>query len=121
MNQNVPLVLFISLFIVFVYCCIPLGYALNFLRVDIGQPPAQCFWGVLLTGLQEEFVFIGRLDNLAMSFLSLQALIDSTSGDNALAEEVAVKAIALFDHEEVGSASAQGMPAPASDSIRYSL
>lgn len=51
---------------------------------------------------------MGRLDNLGMSYLSLQALIDSTSRDSALADETAVKAVALFDHEEVGSASAQG-------------
>ena len=59
-------------------------------------------------GLEEEFVFVGRLDNLGMSYLSLQALIDSTSRQDALAEETAVRAVALFDHEEVGSASAQG-------------
>ena len=50
---------------------------------------------------------VGRLDNLAMSYLGLRALIDATS-DAALAEEPAIKAVALFDHEEVGSASAQG-------------
>lgn len=53
-------------------------------------------------------MFVGRLDNLGMSYLSLQALIDSTSRQGALAEETAVRAVALFDHEEVGSASAQG-------------
>ena len=66
------------------------------------QAPACC------AGLEEEFVFVGRLDNLGMSYLSLQALIDSTSRPEALAEETAVRAVALFDHEEVGSASAQG-------------
>ena len=60
------------------------------------------------TGLEEEFVFVGRLDNLGMSYLSLQALIDSTRRQDALAEETAVRAVALFDHEEVGSVSAQG-------------
>jgi len=37
----------------------------------------------------------------------VQALIDG-SGDDALASEPAVKAVALFDHEECGSSSAQG-------------
>jgi aspartyl aminopeptidase len=58
--------------------------------------------------VEDEFIFIGRLDNLGMSYLSLQALIDSTSEPAALANEAAIKAVALFDHEEVGSASAQG-------------
>ena len=66
------------------------------------QGPACC------AGLEEEFVFVGRLDNLGMSYLSLQALIDSTSRPEALADETSVRAVALFDHEEVGSASAQG-------------
>lgn len=123
-------------------------------------------------GVDDEFVFVGRLDNLAMSFCSLQvcllglkcdacrnafrwrdapydilpvthvpacaqravtcrngrasgvrtdvicspvlnpvkraqALIDGC-GDDALEHEAAVKAVALFDHEECGSSSAQG-------------
>lgn len=53
-------------------------------------------------------MFAGRLDNLGMSFCSLQALLDSYSSAAALSEEQHVKAVALFDHEEVGSASAQG-------------
>ena len=36
-----------------------------------------------------------------------QALIDAC-GDEALEHEAAVKAVALFDHEECGSSSAQG-------------
>ena len=62
-------------------------------------------------GGDEEFIFTGRLDNLAMSYLALRALADGyggESGTTALDQEPAVKAIALFDHEECGSASAQG-------------
>ena len=49
------------------------------------QRPACCI------GLEEEFIFVGRLDNLGMSYLSLQALIDSTSRPEALADETAVE------------------------------
>lgn len=44
-----------------------------------------------------------------MSYCCLAALLDSYPTEGHLADESAVKAIALFDHEEVGSASAQGM------------
>jgi len=66
----------------------------------------------VLGGINSEFVFVGRLDNLCMSYLALQSLADACAGDNALAEETGVRAIALFDHEEVGSDSAQGAGSP---------
>jgi len=42
----------------------------------------------------------------------MQALIDSVSAPDALANEHAVRSIAFFDHEEVGSDSAQGAGGP---------
>ena len=60
-------------------------------------------------GARDEFVFSGRLDNLAMSYCSLRAL------ENAAVESIDVNGvmmIALFDHEEVGSSSAQGAGSP---------
>ena len=59
-------------------------------------------------GVENEFMFTGRLDNLGMSYCSLAALLDCYPTEGHLADESAIKAIALFDHEEVGSASAQG-------------
>ncbi|KAI0507925.1 hypothetical protein KFK09_014053 [Dendrobium nobile] len=49
----------------------------------------------------KEFIFSGRLDNLCMSFCSLKALIDSTSFESSLDEEIGVRMVALFDHEEL--------------------
>ncbi|KAF8721012.1 hypothetical protein HU200_023424 [Digitaria exilis] len=66
-----------------------------------------------VAGAMKEFVFSGRLDNLCMSFCSLKALIDSTSTEHSLDHESGVRMVALFDHEEVGSDSAQGAGSPA--------
>jgi aspartyl aminopeptidase len=65
-----------------------------------------------LGGVYGEFVNSGRLDNLASCHASVEALIASCSSAIALRDETAVRAIALFDHEEVGSESAQGAGGP---------
>ncbi|KAJ8436758.1 hypothetical protein Cgig2_030116 [Carnegiea gigantea] len=66
----------------------------------------------IIAGALKEFIFSGRLDNLCMSFCSLKALIDATSSEHSLDDEVGVRMVALFDHEEVGSNSAQGAGSP---------
>ncbi|CAA7400475.1 unnamed protein product [Spirodela intermedia] len=66
----------------------------------------------IIGGAMREFIFSGRLDNLCMSFCSLKALIDSTSSESALDDESGVRMLALFDHEEIGSNSAQGAGSP---------
>ncbi|KAK2971379.1 hypothetical protein RJ640_030345 [Escallonia rubra] len=66
----------------------------------------------VIAGAMKEFVFSGRLDNLCMSFCSLKALIDATSSESSLEDETGVRMVALFDHEEVGSNSAQGAGSP---------
>ncbi|HKP96487.1 MAG TPA: M18 family aminopeptidase [Fibrobacteria bacterium] len=53
-------------------------------------------------GFDDEFVFSGRLDNLAMSHAALEAFCAEGAARDTL------QVAALFDNEEVGSTSAQG-------------
>lgn len=55
-------------------------------------------------GLDDDFIYSGRLDNLAMSHAALEAFCL----EDAVAGHKAIQVAALFDNEEVGSTSAQG-------------
>lgn len=58
-------------------------------------------------GARREFIFSGRLDNLTSCYASLRALV-AASSHASLARETAVRMMVHYDHEEVGSDSAQG-------------
>eukprot|EP01006_Ploeotia_vitrea_P016955 TRINITY_DN47905_c0_g1_i1.p1 TRINITY_DN47905_c0_g1~~TRINITY_DN47905_c0_g1_i1.p1 ORF type:complete len:482 (+),score=286.86 TRINITY_DN47905_c0_g1_i1:102-1547(+) len=58
-------------------------------------------------GAYNEFIFSARLDNLMGTFTCLQALLTSLE-DGSLANDSSIRVFAAFDHEEVGSVSAQG-------------
>src|SRR5690606_23463769 len=53
-------------------------------------------------GLDDEFIFSGRLDNLAMSHAALEAFSTQAPGEGV------IQVAALFDNEEVGNTTAQG-------------
>ena len=59
-------------------------------------------------GLNDELVYSARLDNLEMSYCSTMALINSVASQSNLENESTIRLIALFDHEEIGSNTAQG-------------
>lgn len=57
------------------------------------------------------FYFINSLQLISLQ-PAFQALIDATSSESNLEDESGVRMVALFDHEEVGSDSAQGAGSP---------
>lgn len=59
-------------------------------------------------GLNDELLFSARLDNLEMSYCCAEGLINSLSFPAALDNETCIRLISLFDHEEIGSRTAQG-------------
>lgn len=61
-----------------------------------------------LGGLMDEFIFSARLDNLNQTYCATMGLIDSLQKSTSLDDESAIRLIACFDHEEIGSMSAQG-------------
>ncbi|CAO3649828.1 unnamed protein product [Cunninghamella echinulata] len=60
--------------------------------------------GSAIGGACNEFIFSPRLDNLEMSFVSIQALIEA----KGLEKDKNIRLVALFDNEEVGSLTAHG-------------
>lgn len=61
-----------------------------------------------LGGLTDEFIFSARLDNLNQTYCATQGLIESLNSKTALEDESSIRLIACFDHEEIGSMTAQG-------------
>jgi aspartyl aminopeptidase len=61
-----------------------------------------------LGGLNNEFVFSPRLDNLFSSFAAVEALAESVSADYFPGLDGNINCIALFNHEEIGSVSSSG-------------
>ncbi|GJW30361.1 probable aspartyl aminopeptidase [Tanacetum coccineum] len=63
----------------------------------------------IISGAMKEFIISERLDNLCMSLCSLTML---WCQKKELEDESGVRMVALFDHEEAGSTSAQGAGSP---------
>ena len=59
-------------------------------------------------GLNSELIFSARLDNLMMSFCGLLGLVRSVKSASSLENEPGIRLLSLFDHEEIGSLTAQG-------------
>ena len=62
----------------------------------------------VIGGLNNELIFSPRLDNLMMTYCSVEGIIKSLSASSALEKDSTIRLIACFDHEEIGSQTAQG-------------
>lgn len=60
----------------------------------------------VIGGLNNELIFSPRLDNLMMTYCSVEGLIQSLASSSK--EDSIIRLIACFDHEEIGSQTAQG-------------
>jgi len=66
-----------------------------------------------LGGITKEFLYSARLDNLATVFCAMESLVDYTTAEDSTFKNSSDVALAVvFDHEEVGSTSAQGAGSP---------
>lgn len=59
-------------------------------------------------GINDDFIFSPRLDNLGMTYCSVEGLIASVKANDALESDSTIRLTVCFDHEEIGSQSAQG-------------
>jgi aspartyl aminopeptidase len=62
----------------------------------------------VLGGVNNEFIFSPRLDNMFSSFCAVEALASHVGSPSFLTLEGNVNCIALFNHEEIGSVSTTG-------------
>ena len=60
-----------------------------------------------LGGLNDEFIFSPRLDNQVTCYCATDAIVKAST-DDKLSKNSGIQLISLFDHEEIGSLSAQG-------------
>lgn len=93
------------------------SYLVDIIAEEAGAEPADVldFEMVLydtqksaIGGLNNELIFSPRLDNLMMTYCSVEGLIKSLSSSSALDSDATIRLVACFDHEEIGSQTAQG-------------
>ena len=90
------------------------NYLLRLVAAELGVQPEEIldfdltlyeYTPGCLLGANEEFISCGKLDDLAMAYAGLRALLDSRPSSRT-------KVLALFDNEEVGSGTKQGAGSP---------
>ncbi|EPQ59304.1 peptidase M18, aminopeptidase I [Gloeophyllum trabeum ATCC 11539] len=75
----------------------------------------------VLGGINNEFIFSPRMDNLVSSFCAVEALADIASSQSFPTLAGNVNCIALFNHEEIGSVSTTGAESSLIPSLLHRL
>lgn len=97
------------------------GFIKSIVAQHIGVKPEEIldyelslypFEKAILTGLNQEFIQSGRIDDLSMAFAGLEALLKTA---DVASEHTRV--LAIFDNEETGSGTKQGAASPALKNI----
>ena len=92
-------------------------YFITLLAQEAGCKPAEILdfelslydtQAACIGGLNDEFVFSARLDNLGMTYCAVEGIIQSLNAPSNIKADSTIRLIACFDHEEIGSTSPQG-------------
>ncbi len=83
------------------------------LELQLFDTQPACIGGIL-----SEFIFGARLDNQVGAYCSIKGLIESSG---SLEAESGVRMAAIYDHEEIGSRSAQGAASALTEHIMRRL
>ncbi|ORX76590.1 peptidase M18, aminopeptidase I [Anaeromyces robustus] len=70
-----------------------------------------------LGGLNDEFIFSGRLDNQLMTYTGLHGFVNANKDITSLTESSDCRVFVSFDHEEIGSTSDRGADSVFLDTI----
>lgn len=70
-----------------------------------------------LGGLNDEFIFSGRLDNQLMTYTGLHGFVEANKDITSLTESSDCRVFVSFDHEEIGSTSDRGADSVFLDTI----
>jgi len=70
-----------------------------------------------LGGLNDEFIFSGRLDNQLMTYTGLHGFVEANKDITSLTESSDCRVFVSFDHEEIGSTSDRGADSVYLDTI----
>lgn len=68
--------------------------------------------GATLGGMDKEFLYSARIDNLATVFCAVEALVEYSGDTESVQTDKDISMVVAFDHEEIGSSTSHGAASP---------